>query len=296
MTSPSAFATEPAVPGLDPRLAHDLARAAMARQGAGAVLRHLLAHDEGDLFGEEVIARVRGMIADVARQLAAGAEDAASQKIAAVLAEAPAFLGHVHALALEWRATTRLQATAAVPPVLSPLVQALVASTWADTADTAMRFLAAQARFARNAARMELPLAELPAEILHAALGAIPAEARAKAALGYDEGATRIALAARLVVAMGAGAVAALAPDHAGYALFASALAAATGRGRDETLLALQDPDGVQAAVMLRAARQPLAAIATALCVTHPDAPVPPLATVSPEAARALLLGPGGAA
>lgn len=289
MTSPIATATDPAASGL----AHDLARAAAARQGAGAVLRHLLAHDEGDLFGEEVIARVRGMIADVARQLAAAADGADSQTIAAALADAPAFLGHVHALALEWRATTRLQAVAGVPPVLTPLVQALVASTWADTAQTAMHFLAAQARFARNAARMELPVTELPAEILHAALGAVQADLRAHLAQDYDEAATRIALAARLVVAMGAGAVAALAPDHAGYALFASALAAATGQGRDATLLALQDPDGVQAAVMLRAARQPLAAIAAALCVTHPDAPVPPLADLAPETAAALLAGGG---
>ena len=280
------------------------------RAGACAVLRYMLTLEDDALFGEEVVARLRGMLADVARQLAeaAGAIDADTlQRLNEEITRCPTLIGHVHALALEWQATTRLEARLGVPLVLSPLLQALIASEDAATADAAMRFLAAQARFARNQTRMALPLGELPPEVLHAVLGIVAGQedgvrastpeppdqkpaSQAIAAL-YDEATTRLALAGRLVVAMGGGAVAALAPDHAGYALFASALSRACAEPREACILALQQGHGVRGGVMLRAAWRPLAEITAALLVLHPDAPPCDLSDTSPEAAMALLGG-----
>ena len=183
----------------------------------GPILRHLLATGDQSLFSDETIARVRGMVEDIARQLlhalaAAEGVEASEDFVGAridTLAEAflgdAALLSHLHALTIEWQLAERLHSRNGVDPVLSPLLQALIASTDPDTAAAAMTTLAAQARFVQSLRRMELALAELPGDLFHSALvalrdidseGAEIAEAALRA--NFDESRSRLGLLSRL--------------------------------------------------------------------------------------------------
>ena len=55
-------------------LRRELARGDAVLRSVGPVLRHVLAHGEHTLFSDDAIARVRGMLADLARQLAQGGD------------------------------------------------------------------------------------------------------------------------------------------------------------------------------------------------------------------------------
>lgn len=271
------------------------------------VLRHLLVSDDSGLFGDAILARVRGMIADVAQQLAERTEGDAAP-LAVVLAENPAFLGHVHALVLEWQLTERLQATLALDPVLSPLLQALIGSADETTAALAMKFLAAQARFGQAQRRMRLPLAELPGDLLHVALVALreaagtqsEADRRAAAAevairADYDESRSRLGLASRLVTGMGAGVIAALSIHHAGAAMFLSALAVASAQDRDVAALSTSETQRTRLALALCAAGLGPAAIEEQLLTLDPDAVLPQgIERMGPDRAAALLAMAGG--
>jgi hypothetical protein len=262
------------------------------------ILRHLLANDDHSVFGDEIIARVRGMLGDVAAQMldAVASASGESERIdhqpgqLASLAERfvaiPAFLAHTHALALEWQLTERLQARLGVDPVLSPLLQALIASTEPGTAGLAMALLAAQARFTQTQRRMQLPLAELPGDLLHAALIALrdvtdeteqalvqTAETSLRSA--HDEARSRLGLIARLVSGMGGGATAALAVDHAGAALFLSALALGSGQERDMAVLSTNEGQLARLALALRAAGLRTPAIEEQFAALHPDIALP---------------------
>jgi hypothetical protein len=208
--------------------------------------------------------------------------------LVAALSESPAFLGHVHALVLEWQLTEMLQANLALDPVLSPLLQALIGSSEETTSRLAMTFLAAQARFGQAQRRMRLPLAELPGDLLHDALlamcsvvGAEPAaEARAAAAesairAAYDEGRSRLGLISGLVSGMGAAAVAALSVRHAGAAIFLSTLALASGQKRELAILATSETQRTRLALALRAAGLKPAQIEEQLLAIDPDAVLP---------------------
>jgi hypothetical protein len=264
----------------------------------GPVLRNLLATDDLSLFSDEIVARVRGMLADLARQLLlveaeeAGAEDpyvAAQARVAAVaqsLAGNPALLGHVHALALEWQLAERLHARNGFDPALSPLLQAQIAAREAGAAETAMATLAAQVRFLQHARRMELRLGELSGDLFHAALQVMRSHAgeseadaaeRALARLRgeYDESRSRLALVARLVTGLGANATAALAVDHAGVAIFLSALALASGQERDLAVLATNDRQLARLALSLRAAGLKREQIEGQFAYFHPDVALP---------------------
>jgi len=262
----------------------------------GPVLGHLLANHDHSLFSDQIVSQVRGMANDLARQLLAaqdaGAEsgdprimtsDQGAQLAQALLAESR-LVAHCHALALEGQLTARLEARNAIDPVLSPLLQALIASDEAPTASVAMAALAAQARFVQRQRRMELPLFELPADLFHQALAAWLGlaegdEARSAAAEllrdGYDESAGRLGLLARLVHGMGAGALAALSVGHAGTAIFLSALAEATHQDRDLAVIATNDRQVARFALSLRAAGLKIAAIAEQFATIHPDVTLP---------------------
>ena len=262
------------------------------------ILRHLLANDEHSVFSDEIIARVRGMMGDVARQLLdqlaitndePDTRDHDPAHIAALidgLVTHRGFLSHVHALALEWQLTERLQARLALDPVLSPLVQALIASSDAQVAAAAMAMLAAQARFAQAQRRMQLPLSELPGDLLYAALlglrGLISAGAEAQLAeaeqairSSYDENRTRLGLIARLVTGMGGGATAALSITHAGAGMFLSALALASGQDRDMAVLATNEGQLARLALALRASGVKPHGIEEQFVALHPDVALP---------------------
>jgi len=264
------------------------------------ILRHLLANDEHSVFSDEIIARVRGMMSDLAAQLldeqalAAGQSDSREHdpELVAALISAfvghPGFLAHVHALALEWQLTERLQARLALDPVLSPLLQALVASPEAPTAAAAIALLAAQARFAQAQRRMQLPLTELPGDLIHAALLALrghagdsdesqAAAAAAEAAIRgrFDESRNRLGLMTRLVAGMGGGASAALSVTHAGAGLFLTALALASGQDRDMAVLATNEGQLARLALALRASGLKHGAIEEQFAALHPDVSLP---------------------
>ena len=309
----------------DVLLRRDLAQGNRVSTSVTPVLRHLLAHDDHALFGDDVLARLRGMLADVARQLACGlADDPASvaykpaaiapdeAKRAAILAILPhvsKLLAHVHALALEWQVTEKLQLRIDMDPVLSPLLQALIASPDAEIAAGAMKLLAAQSRFVQAQRRMQLPLAELPGELLHSVFEALRGdhftiEAEAAIRAQFDEAASRQGLLTRLVSGMGAGAIAALDLPHAGVAIFTTALAQAysqsalgqsalgqpAGALREFASLCLQEGQALRLVLSLHAAGVKRQVIEEDLIALHPGVSVPPAAyRLSAERAAALL-------
>jgi hypothetical protein len=109
------------------------------------VLRHLLANDGNSIFSDEVVASVRGMLTDIARQLLDKLTELSGDNerhdhdqdetaaLTDAFIESSAFVGHVHALALESQLAHRLHAKLAMDPVLPPLIirsGSLVASSW----------------------------------------------------------------------------------------------------------------------------------------------------------------------
>jgi hypothetical protein len=279
-------------------LRDELAQGDIVLGTVGPVLGHLLANHDHSLFSDEIVSRVRGMIGDLARQLLTAQAECSERAdprgyaerhrthLTEALLTDNRLISHCHALALEWQLTARLEARNAIDPVLSPLLQSLIASDDAGTASVAMAALAAQARFVQRQRRMELPLSELPADHFHQALaiwieqvdagdaeGALAATTRLRE--DYDESAGRIGLIARLVHGMGAGALAALSVSHAGAAIFLSALASATQQERELTIIATNDRQLARLALSLRAAGLKPQAVEEQFAYIHPDVALP---------------------
>ncbi|MFM7402898.1 MAG: hypothetical protein ACKO1N_02140 [Erythrobacter sp.] len=285
-----------------------LARETRALASVVPVLRHFLGSDAHGLLSEAVLARVQGMILDLAAQLLAAqagydpatraptSDPAAIDRLAEALLADDTLLAFCHALAAEGLIAERLHQRHALDPVLSPLLQELIAAEDTGVASLAMSTLAAQSRFVQAQRRMELPLGELPAELFHALVARIGAGSAGMARLqtDYDEATSRLGLLARLVTAMRRGALAALGLDHAGMALFASAIASATRRPRAAAVLACYEGQGTHLALMLRAAGLAPAAIERELLLIEPAARLPRLlADCSAEQALALLAAGG---
>lgn len=260
----------------------------------GPVLGHLLANHDYSLFNDEIVSRVRGMVSDIARQLVeakartenasgfGGADSEERSAVAQTLLAESRLVSHCHALALEWQLSARLEKRSAIDPVLSPLLQALIASDEAATAATAMAALAAQARFVQSQRRMELPIGELPADLVHlvTASWADASEQSERGAVetirrGYNESASRLGLLSRLVTGMGAGARAALSISHAGAALFLSALASTTRCDRDLIVVSTNDRQLARLALSLRAAGLKPREVEEQFLHLHPDASLP---------------------
>lgn len=258
-------------------LASRLARGDAMRASVTPILRHMLLHDDNALFSDEIVARVHGMIRSLAIRLltayavadgvaepqdyAASSADALSEYLSAD----ETLLGYIHALALEARLSERLGERGIVDPVVPPLLQGLVAAQDATTAERAMAYLAAEARSLEQARRMELPLSQLPADHFHRALDILQAcageegEGAARKAADalrrdYSEAETRGSIAAKLISGLGRNARAALAIDHAGAALFLSAIAMASGQDRQSVVLACNDRRASRLGLMLKAA------------------------------------------
>jgi hypothetical protein len=265
---------------------------------ARPILRHLLANDDNGLFSDETIARVRGLVLSVAGQLlfalAAAAEvrdrptyaAERQDELARALFADTAVLAHAHALTVEAQLMERLQGRSGIDPVLTPLIQELVASKDGGIAGLAMAVLAAQARFQQHWRRMELPLGELPGDLFHRALTALREQARdgdARAAEAaerqlrddYQEGAGRLGLIARLVMAMGHKAPRALAIDHGGLAIFATALAMASRQERDLVVLSFSERQYARLALSLCAAGLKQQAVLEQFLYLHPDISLP---------------------
>ena len=280
-------------------LREDLAHGDIVLGTIGPILGHLLAQRDNSLFSDEIVARVRGMVQHVARQVLtatggqaipgdAEAELSAQDALAASLSGNVHFLVHCHALALEYHLTRRLEQRSGIDPVLSPLLQALIASDDPATASAAMTLLAAQARFMQQQRRMELPLAELPADQFHFVLTVwrastgVPVgepspadEAEQLLRASYDEGNSRIGLCNRLISSLGGGIPAALSVSHAGIALFLSGLATASRQERDLTIFATSESQLARLALALRAAGLKPREVEEQFLYLHPEVSLP---------------------
>ena len=289
----------------------ELGRANMAISTARPILRHMLANSDQSLFSDEVIAHIRGMLGDVARQLLyamAKADEAENlpafveerrSALTRMMLDDSEFLGHAHALTIEAQLTARLQRRSGIDSVLSPLLQELAASTDHDMAASSMRVLAAQARFAQQHRRMELPLPELPGDLFHKALlylgnldeSGETTEATQAALRGtYSEAGGRLGQITRLVMAMGRRAPRALAIDHAGLAIFATALAMASGQDRNLAIFSFGENQLARLALSLRAAGLKQAEVEDQLLYLHSNVTLPPgFEEITIERASAIL-------
>ena len=278
-------------------LREELAQGDLMLSTATPILRHLLVNEDQALFSDEVVARVRGMATDLARQLLHATAEAAriadraeflaecEENLTVGLFEEPAFLAHVHALTLEAKLALQLQARCNIDPVLSPLLQELVAARDDVLAGTAMAVLAAQARFIQNHRRMALPLGELPGDLFHKALLVLRSHAggREDAVAGaeqtlresYDESHGRLGLLARLVMRMGKTAPRALNVDNAGVGIFTTALAMASGQERDLAVLSFSDRQFARLALALRAAGLKQPVVEEQFLYLHPEIELP---------------------
>jgi hypothetical protein len=274
---------------IEEHLRADLARDDAMAASVQPILRHLLGHEDASLFGDAIIARVRGMQAHLARQLLAACRDGDDGEtrgfltaLSQALLESRQILTHLHAIAWEWQLVERLERQHAVDPVVSPLLQALIASPDAQTQGLAMNLLAAQTRWCQAQRRMQLFPTELPGELFHLALltlrsvcgeGAQHGEAKLRAE--YVEGATRLGLSARLVAMMGGASAVALDLRHGGMALFATALAIGSGQARHRVLLSTHAPQALRLALSLRSCGVAMPAIEQQLLLLHGEAHLP---------------------
>ena len=269
---------------------------------ARPILRQLIANDDHSLFNDEVIARIRGMVRHSVRQMlhavadvmpASVAErakreefvDDHSATVAAPLLDDAAFLFHAHTLVLEARLAERLQQRSGIDPVLSPLLQELAASSDPELAGQAMQVLAAQTRFMQHQRRMEWPLNELPADLFHKAILVLqtttiaPADvlfaAQEKLRQEYDEGRRRVGQITRMIETMERKARRALALDHAGLAIFVTAMAVASEQDRELAVMALCDNQFARLALSLRAAGLEQREVEKQFVFLHPDVDLP---------------------
>lgn len=289
MTEGFAQASDPNI--AEVALRRGLARGDVVIESIAPVLRHLLTSEELSIFADDVIATVRGMVDDIARQLLGAAlqghsdadhhpDPAQVDALAQLLIGQDEILGHVHCVAIEAQLSARLEARLGLDPVLSPLLQALIGANAAEVSSAAMSLLAAQARFVQNCRRMQLPLGELPGDVLHVALLTmedLPGSSNHELAAstiraGYDESLSRLGLVSRLVTALGGGVMAALSISHAGAAIFLTALAHTAGQERDAVVLATHETQVARLALMLSVAGLKPVKIAEQIEALHPDA------------------------
>lgn len=285
---------------------------------AGPVLRYLVRADDSSLLNDEVVARVRGMLTDLARQLtnamADGRTDSADydalvEPLAAAFFDSPALLGHVHGLALEWQLAERMQGRLDLDPVLPPLLQARMGAEDLSVSDTARAMLAAQARFGQNMRRMELPLYELPGDLFHLALramralaeelgepGSRAASAEARLRQNYEERETRLGLIERVLIALREDAAQALVLERAGVAIFLTALAIGSGQGRDTAVFTMAATQPLRLALALTVCGLPVELRTAQILSVHPDATLPEAVSgLHPEKAAQLLVLSDGA-
>lgn len=258
-----------------------LAREERGRDSLRSVLPQLVVSEDAGLLGEEPVIRTRALIEALAADLLReSAGPALVPELARVLAARPALLAHCHGLALEGATAERL-AAAGVDPVLSPLLEGLMAGE-AETAGLSMTVLAAQTRFVCRHRRLETAATELPAGLMHVALVALadlpggPGDAAAVPLRAtYDEGRTRLSLLARLVLSAGAEGDRLLDPAQAGLALFCTALAGRAGVAREEVVLVCAPGQDLRLALLLRAAGASAEVSRSALALIHPQAGIP---------------------
>ncbi|WP_394727772.1 hypothetical protein [Altererythrobacter sp. GH1-8] len=280
-------------------LRQELARGDVALAGVAPVLTHLLAGTGQSLVSDSIVAHMRGMLGNIAEQMlqaqlegsdnahrSVRAEPAQVDALSQRLVGSTIVLSHVYALSVEAHFANTLEETASIDPVLSPLLQELIASEQEETAEIAMAAMAAQARFMQAQRRMNLPLAELPSELFHQVLSiwrrfssdvAPDVLSRAEAAMRdrHKEASSRLGLLGRLVSSMKGAVHAALSIDHAGISLFASAISSATRQPRELAVLACHEGQIARLALTLRGAGVKPQEVARQIALIHPEMTLP---------------------
>ncbi|WP_257595529.1 hypothetical protein [Parerythrobacter lacustris] len=279
-------------------LRDELAHGDGVLQSLAPILGHLVATAGNPLFNDQVVASIRGRAADVARQLLReqaavaglgdpdGFADAGVVELADALMNQQGFLVHCHALTIEAQTAEALRSRSGIDPVVSPMLQSLIASKSPEIAGGAMAILAAQARFFQQHARMELPLRELPGAIFEQVLhtwrnfagsdaSTITAQAEGTLRSTFDEGMSRIGLLNRMISALGKDARPALAVSNGGVSLFTSALAHISDQARDTIVVATSEQLVGRLALSLRAAGLDASVVAEQFAYFHPDIDLP---------------------
>lgn len=294
-------------------LRRDLAQCDSALAGVAPVLSHLLATNGQALVSEDLVARMRGMLGNLAgSMLSAEAEATAGSKqidssrligLSNRLAGSSILVSHCYALAMEGQLTADLEERCGIDQVLTPLLQELIASTDDSIAELAMATMSAQARYVQAQRRMSLPIVELPAELFHEAVS----QWRSSVSEGdqseldraitnlrgkFDEGNSRLGLLTRLIGAMGNGVRAALDLEHAGFALFATALARTSKQPRELAVLSCHERQATRLAIALRAAGLKPEEVRKQFLMIQNELTLPDGADlVAPETAAAMLAG-----
>jgi len=295
-------------------LRHELAQGDDALAGIAPVLGHLLSGSYQSLINDEVLARLRGMLGSLAEQLHRAelsvlkgsdktvGDDRAGELVQALSANS-IILSHCYAVATEAMVAEDLEHRAGIDFVLPPLLQELIASRDEATAGLAMATMAAQARMQQSQRRMTLPLAELPAELFHELVNtwsrhASPIDAVSRSQIEallraeHDESGSRLGLLSRLISTLSAGALAALRIEHAGLALFTTALASLTRQPRELVVLSCQAGQLARLALSLRAAGAKPEDIAQQFVIIQPDFTLPEgFEVIGKDQAKALLDG-----
>lgn len=306
----SVHTEQPAVPHVEGVLRDELARGDRALSGVAPVLSHLLASPGYSLVNDAILARLRGMITHIAEQILRAAnahnpiepvDEYAIDHLANRLVGDSAILSHLYAVAVEAQITEQLEQRAAIDPVLSPLMQELIASDQPAVAELAMSTMTAQSAFVQSQRRMHLSLGELPSELFDLTVRAAVGHVREHGSSGapsavqalrrkYDEGESRLGRLTRLVSSLRTGARAALDLEHAGLALFASGLSILTRQPRELAVLSCHERQGARLALGLRAAGLEPAAIEQQFQILQPAEYLPGgLSDIPPERAQSLL-------
>jgi len=252
---------------------NQLSRANRALGGVFAVIAHKLESPCETLVSDAIVARLRGMLDHIAKQILTAASTGSPERhpdqadidaLTESLANNSALLSHLYGLAMEGHLTERLERQSALDPVLSPLLQDLIGSERPSIAGLAMEFLATQSRFIQTQRRMQSSIRELPVDLFADLIGEaadgiadigpeFSAGGLASLQRGYDEGATRLGLLSRIMDSVGDASEQALELDRAGFALFVSGLAAQTEQARELAVLACHERPAIRLALSLRA-------------------------------------------
>lgn len=275
-------------------LRRELAQGDKALAGVPPVLGHMLASTAPSLVSDDILARIRGMMGDLSRQLVRAETSALHadrdpgqvqdriDRLATHLAASSALLSFSYAFAVEGQLAEELQLRTGIDQVLTPLMQELIASDDEAVAELAMASMAAQARFVQAHRRMSLPLAELPAELFHEILRswshfakdvspASKTQVEALLRASYDESGSRAGMLGRLVSKMNSGARAGLVIGHAGLALFATALARLSQQPREMAVLSCHPSQLARLALGLLASGLDPDEVAQTFMTLHPD-------------------------
>ncbi|MGB3738215.1 MAG: hypothetical protein WA948_02560 [Pontixanthobacter sp.] len=255
------------------------------------VLGHLVLNAENSLFSDQIVAQVRGMAAHVAKQFlqtsgpdrTIGSPDG-QDVLADAFLRCDAFITHCHVLAIEGDLSNKLSDRSGIDAVLTPMLQALIASDDDEMQRLAMAILSAQARFIQHYRRMELPIAELPGAVFELLLFILKDFGESMVDVStietlrahYNDSQNRLVLIDRLLSKMGKGALAALSLPHAGVALFLSTLAQLAPVDRTLAVYSTNERQIARLSLAMRAAGMKFAAMQEQMALFQPDCSVSP--------------------